>query len=182
MTQNHRIDPSWFIIIDREPSGGRFAEALRQANLRVDLCLSVQSAMRLLQDPPERPAVIILEVWVQEGLSLRLLPNLRSVTPLTRFLVITAYGSIASAVQAMLLGAENYLCKPVSTDTLMRVLGGAQALDCSEQPVYPSLDRAIWEYIHFVLMEEGTLAGAARRLGLHARSLRRMLQKFPPAR
>jgi two-component system, response regulator RegA len=176
------VDRSWFFIIDPEPSGERLADALRKMKLRVDLSPSVQEVLSRLQPLPERPAVILLETRVQEGQGVRLLPSLREASPRTRFLVITAYGSIASAVQAVRLGAENYLSKPVSADMVLHVLGGELAQPGAADRVYPSLNRAIWEYIQFVLVEEGTVAGAARRLGVQPRSLRRMLQKHPPAR
>jgi two-component system response regulator RegA len=177
----HSVDRSWFLIIDPEPMGARLAESLQKLNLRVDLYPSVKSALLLLRECLEKPAVILLEIQDKDGLSLRLLPALREASPLTRFVVVTAYGSIASAIQALRLGAERYLCKPVSANIVLHVLKDDRFPEVTD-PVHPSLDRAIWEYIHFVLAEEGTIAGAARRLGIQPRSLRRMLQKVPPAR
>lgn len=178
---DHSIDRSWFLVIDPEPMGARLAEALQRLSLRVDVYPSVRAVLSLLRERPEKPAVILLETRDEEGLSLRLLPDLREASPLTRFVVVTAYGSIASAKQAFQLGAENYLCKPVSADLVLHVLKDERFPEVTDA-VYPSLDRAIWEYIQFVLAEEKTIAGAARRLGIQPRSLRRMLQKSPPAR
>jgi two-component system response regulator RegA len=179
---SQQVDHPRFLIIDPEPMGARLADDLRRMGRRVDLCPSAQAALTILRQASAQPAVVLLEMRVQEGQSLRLLPILRSASPTTRFLVVTAYGSVASAVQALRLGAENYLCKPVSADRVLHVLDASQNVQHTFPLEYPSLDRAIWEYIQFVLAEEGTISGAARRLGLHPRSLRRMLQKMPPAR
>ncbi|HEY8210874.1 MAG TPA: response regulator [Myxococcaceae bacterium] len=178
----HTVDPLWFLVVDPEPSGARLADSLRKSSLRVDLITSARDAFPLLRQLPVKPAVVLLETRVQEGQSLRLLPAFREASPVSRFLVVTAYGSIASAVLALQMGAENYLCKPISADAVLQVLQADPQLQASPSLLHPSLDRAIWEYIHFVLAEEGTVAGTARRLGLHPRSLRRMLQKTPPPR
>jgi two-component system, response regulator RegA len=180
--QGHSVDSSWFIIIDPEPMGARLATALRQRNRRVNLVSSVTDAQHLLEESSSKPAFVLLEMRVLEGLSLPFLPSLRLASPHTRFLIVTAYGSIAGAVQALRMGAENYCCKPLSADKLLDLLEHPSAQDGVPPPVHPSLHRAVWEYIQFVLCEEGTTAGAARRLGILPRSLRRMLQKSPPAR
>lgn len=180
--QRHSVDSSWLIIIDPDPIGARLATALRERNWRVDLVSSATDAQLLLEESSTKPAFILLEMRVREGLSLRFLPSLRLASPHTRFLIVTDHGSIAGAVQAMQMGAENYRCKPLSVDALLGLLEHPSAQEGVPPLVHPSLSRAIWEYIHFVLYEEGTTAGAARRLGIQPRSLRRMLQKTPPRR
>ena len=99
-----------------------------------------------------------------------------------RLVIVTSYGSVASAVRAVKLGVGGYLVKPASGAHVLRVAGhDAAALE--ETPAsYLSLDRAIWEVLNEAVEQAGTVSGAARRLGLHARSLRRMLVKYPPAR
>jgi len=106
-----------------------------------------------------------------------------------RLVIVTAYASIASAVRAVKLGVGGYLVKPAHGDQVLRAAGyavpdddpeAAAALEAA-QP-YRSLDRAIWEFLTLAVEDAGTLSGAARLLGLHARSLRRMLAKYPPPR
>jgi ActR/RegA family two-component response regulator len=106
-----------------------------------------------------------------------------------RLVIVTAYASIASAVRAVKLGVGGYLVKPARGDQVLRAAGyllpgdapEVVALQDSAQP-YLSLDRAIWEFLTQAVEDAGTLSGAARLLGLHARSLRRMLAKYPPPR
>jgi len=106
-----------------------------------------------------------------------------------RLVIVTAYASIASAVRAVKLGVGGYLIKPARGDQVLRAAGYSVAGDAPDvlalhnaaQP-YLSLDRAIWEFLTQAVEDAGTLSGAARLLGLHARSLRRMLAKYPPPR
>jgi two-component system response regulator RegA len=99
-----------------------------------------------------------------------------------RLIIVTSYGSVASAVRAIKLGIGGYLVKPASGAHVLRAAGhDAAALEETPTP-YLSLDRAIWEVLSEAVEQAGTVSGAARRLGLHARSLRRMLVKYPPAR
>ena len=106
-----------------------------------------------------------------------------------RLVIVTAYASIASAVRAVKLGVGGYLIKPARGDQVLRSAGytvpgdapDLLALQNTAQP-YLSLDRAIWEFLTQAVEDAGTLSGAARLLGLHARSLRRMLAKYPPPR
>ena len=101
----------------------------------------------------------------------------------TRIVMLTGYGSIATAVQATKLGAVNYLTKPVDVETIERALRSDPETDdpipIPEQ--YQSLARHEREYIEFVLAEcEGNISQAARRLGLHRQSLQRKLRKYTP--
>jgi two-component system response regulator RegA len=106
-----------------------------------------------------------------------------------RLVIVTAYASIATAVRAVKLGVGGYLIKPARGDQVLRAAGypvhgdapDVLALQNTAQP-YLSLDRAIWEFLTQAVEDAGTLSGAARLLGLHARSLRRMLAKYPPPR
>jgi two-component system response regulator RegA len=106
-----------------------------------------------------------------------------------RLVIVTAYASIASAVRAVKLGVGGYLIKPTRGDQVLRAAGYSIAGDAPEVTAlrsgsepHLSLDRAIWEFLTQAVEDAGTLSGAARLLGLHARSLRRMLAKYPPPR
>jgi ActR/RegA family two-component response regulator len=101
----------------------------------------------------------------------------------SRMVIVTAYGSVASAVRAVKLGVGGYLVKPARGADVLHAAGRAAPTPPDELPAsYLSLDRAIWEVLNEAVEQAGTVSGAARRLGLHARSLRRMLAKYPPAR
>jgi two-component system, response regulator RegA len=101
----------------------------------------------------------------------------------SRLVIVTAYGSVASAVRAVKLGVAGYLVKPARGAQVLHAAGyQAPAPGPGDDAAYLSLDRAIWEVLNEAVEQAGTVSGAARRLGLHARSLRRMLAKYPPAR
>lgn len=100
----------------------------------------------------------------------------------SRLVILTAYGSVASAVRAVKLGVGGYLVKPARGEHVLQAAGQDAAIDAEPPASHLSLDRAIWEVLNEAVERAGTVSGAARRLGLHARSLRRMLAKYPPAR
>jgi len=100
--------------------------------------------------------------------------------------VLTGYGSIATALEAVRRGALHYLQKPVDADELLAAFARGGPLPAEEvpaEPAAPSLARAEWEHIQRVLADAGgNVSEAARRLGLHRKSLQRKLQKHPPRR
>ncbi|HXU61884.1 MAG TPA: two-component system response regulator, partial [Polyangia bacterium] len=102
-----------------------------------------------------------------------------------RCAVVTAYPSVASAVQFTRMGFAGYLVKPASPEAVLSAVAGtpepAEAADVSDLE-WPSLDRTIWEYLNQVHAWAGSLSAAARHLRIDRRSLRRMLAKYPPVR
>jgi len=130
------------------------------------------------EDPPEL-AVVDLRMPGRSGLEV--VRHLRALDGQTRVVVLTGYGSIATAVEAMKLGAVNYLAKPADADQVLAALGVAEAAEAGAGAETPSLARVEWEHIHRVLGDcEGNVSEAARRLGLHRRSLQRKLARIPP--
>ena len=98
--------------------------------------------------------------------------------------MMTGYGSIATAVDAVKLGAVNYVQKPADADDLLAALerGLDEPLgDATQDYAAPSLARAEWEHIHRVLADcAGNISEAARRLGIHRRTLQRKLNAYSP--
>lgn len=135
-----------------------------------------------------RPALVVLELRLRAGAGLDVLARLRPQLPASKFVVLTNYGSVASAVRAMRLGATNYLCKPAGLmDVLRAAEERAPASDSPGEPLKETelaaltLDEAIWEYINRAIEDAGSLSEAARRLGLWRQSLKRMITKYRPA-
>ena len=98
-------------------------------------------------------------------------------------MILTAYGSMAAAVQALKFGAVACLAKPASVGEILRACGVPTERDSvGEEPIlqHMSLQRAHWEYLQRVFEDAGSVSEAARRLGVDRRSLRRMLTKTPP--
>lgn len=116
----------------------------------------------------------------------RLVRTARRCRLATPIVVVTSYGSVSGAVRAVRAGVRGYFESPVAAERILENLDsdGVAAANASVTPAdgCPSLSRARWEYLNCVLDANGSLAGAARRLGLDRRSLRRMLTKYPPPR
>jgi two-component system response regulator RegA len=96
--------------------------------------------------------------------------------------IATVYPSIVMAQQAIRLGFDGYVVKPVNAAMILATVATSAANDPNETGAWPSLDRTIWEYVNQVFHASGNVSEAARRLGLDRRSLRRMLAKDPPSR
>jgi two-component system response regulator RegA len=98
-----------------------------------------------------------------------------------QILMLTGYGSIPTAVEAVKMGAVNYLAKPVDVDTILANFGSEGAAQSIEvTPSRMSLKRLEWEHIQRVLEEhDGNISAAARSLNMHRRTLQRKLQKRP---
>ena len=134
-----------------------------------------------LQSGPVAAAIIDLNMPGGSGLTL--IPPLRQLHPQARLIVLTGYGSIANALQAIRLGADDYLTKPADADQLASALRGQPGASSVRPPSVPSLDRLEWEHIQRVLADtQGNISESARLLGIDRRSLQRKLAKFPPPR
>jgi two-component system response regulator RegA len=124
-------------------------------------------------------AVIALRLRRDSGLDA--ISEIKEYSPHARIVVLTGYGSIATAVQATKLGAIQYLTKPIDIDELERALLSDDYESAEIPDHFQSLDRHEREYIEWVLTQcEGNISQAARRLGLHRQSLQRKLRKFTP--
>jgi two-component system response regulator RegA len=129
-------------------------------------------------------AAVNLQLGRHSGL--QILEELIAATATCRVVIMTRYGSIATAVRAMKLGAHDYLIKPTGSAAIERALlrdhrevSGMAPLLLDED--LPSLGRHEREYIEHVLAQcDGNISEAARRLGLHRQSLQRKLRKYPP--
>jgi two-component system response regulator RegA len=127
------------------------------------------------------PQAIILDLNLGGDSGLRLLPQLLAAAPQARLLVLTGYASIATAVEAVKLGAVNYLAKPASADEILAALGTVAADPERALPAAPmSLKRVSWEHLQRVLREhDDNISATARALNMHRRSVQRMLAKRP---
>lgn len=124
-------------------------------------------------------AVIDLRLPGESGLDA--LKKVLNHNPLCRAVVLTGYGSIATAVEGIKRGAHNYLTKPISAELLEETLVSDRTPDQTslETPVTP-LSRHEHEYIEFVLnRNNGNISKTAKELGLHRQSLQRKLKKYP---
>ncbi|MDG2332652.1 MAG: response regulator [Myxococcota bacterium] len=161
----------------------RFADTLA-AEFR-DRGYSVEwlESLREVQEHPTldfRYAVVDLRIRQDSGLDV--ISCIKERAPDAVIIVLTGYGSIATAVKATKLGATAYLTKPVDADEIERALTGEDTEEDVPIPdEFQSLYRHEREYIEYVLAEcDGNISQAARRLGLHRQSLQRKLRKYTP--
>jgi two-component system response regulator RegA len=129
-----------------------------------------------------RPTCAVVDLRLGGERGLEVLKDLVERLPGLRAVVLTGYGSIATAVEAVKLGAIHYLTKPTDPDALEEALHKEEGDPTVAVPDHPpSLARHEREYIEYVLTATGgNISEAARRLGLHRQSLQRKLRKYPP--
>jgi two-component system response regulator RegA len=173
--------PTLLVVEDDEALRARLVRAFADRGFLAQGAATVADADRLSEEAPEY-AVVDLRIGEESGLAVVKL--LLAKDPATRVVMLTGYGSIATAVEAIRLGAVHYLTKPADADEILAALQRGEAGATPAPPGEPlSLARAEWEHINSVLMSvSGNISEAVRRLGLHRRSLQRKLAKYPPAR
>jgi two-component system response regulator RegA len=127
---------------------------------------------------------VVLDMKLADTSGLKLLPQLLHANPETRVVILTGYSSISTAVEAIKLGAINYICKPCDADEVLLAFEQTAGNPQAELPAKPpSVNRLEWEHIQRVLQEnDGNISATARSLGMHRRTLQRKLQKKPLAR
>lgn len=175
--------PSLLIVDDDDVLRGRLARAFQQRGYDVRTAANYDEAMKLAGEDSPEMAVVDLRMPGRSGLEL--LRDLRGLDPTTRVVVLTGYGAITTAVEAMRLGATWYVPKPADAEDILCAFARGEAPPLAEPPASdlpaPSLARAEWEHLNRVLSDcGGNVSEAARRLGLHRRSLQRKLQKLAP--
>ncbi|QDU96006.1 response regulator transcription factor [Lignipirellula cremea] len=175
-------DSTLLLVDDNDALRERLARALRDRGLVVTTAANYDQAMALAEGQPPARAVVDLRMPGKSGLEL--LRDLKARCPEIQVLVLTGFGSIATTVDAIRLGAANYLPKPADADDILAAFDRVQASipqPATEPYDTPSLARAEWEHIHRVMADcGGNLSEAARRLGIHRRSLQRKLRKRAP--
>ena len=126
-----------------------------------------------------RPTHAVVDLRLGGASGLDVIKRLHAIDPGTRIVVLTGFASIATAVEAIKLGATNYLTKPANTDDIEAAFAkteGDAAVDVASRPT--SIKTLEWEHIHQVLVDtDFNISEAARRLGLHRRTLARKLDK-----
>ena len=176
------LKPSILIVDDHEIFRDRLARAFRERGYDARTAKDAESAReRVYEDSPEK-AVLDLRMPGDSGL--QLLQDILHFDPTVQIIILTGYGSIATTIDAIRLGAVSYLPKPADADEILAAFerGKTPPLNPPD-PDYetPSLARVEWEHINRVLSDcGGNISKAARVLGIHRRSLQRKLQKYPP--
>lgn len=175
---DNRISASILVVDDDEVLRSRLTRAFERRGLEVFCADGFDSAIAILGQHAPTMAVLDLKMPGKSGIDL--LVELRRLSPETKVIVLTGYGSIANAVDAIKLGAINYVTKPVDADQLLAAFEAGPAV-IAPQFSPPSLAQAEWEHIQRVLSEcHGNISEAAQVLDIPRRTLQRKLKKMLP--
>ena len=175
----------FLILDDNEVFAGTLARSLTRRGFDATVAHSGAEALQAaLQAPFD---YITIDLQLQQDSGLQWIAPLRQALPDARMLILTGYASIATTVQAMKLGADNYVAKPVNVDSILSALRDREVgtpfppSDIDAAPL--SVDRLEWEHIQRVLQEhDGNISSTARALNMHRRTLQRKLSKKPSAK
>jgi len=174
--------PLLLIVEDDAALGARLARAFEDRGFEVRVEATAVGVDRAIADDTAEFVVLDLRIGSVNGLDL--IPRFKEADPATRIVVLTGYGSIATAIEAVRRGATHYLTKPADADEILAAFDAGGDTERETPPPRPmSLDRVQWEHISRVLVEYGgNVSEAARALGIHRRSLQRKLAKYPSPR
>lgn len=164
----------------------QLARVTSRALERRKFCVVHFHCLKAAQESKEKHSCshALLDLKLEDGHSLSLIKDLVKANPLIRIVVLTGYSSIATAVQAIKLGAANYIAKPSTIDQILTAFN-AENIDEVSQEMAPRLDeislkRLEWEKIQQTLSENsGNISATARQLKMHRRTLQRKLNKRP---
>ncbi len=155
------------------------ARTLKRRGFDTFVALNIDAARALLLNNAFSHAIVDLRIGDESGLEMTRI--LHAASQHTRILILTGYASIATAVEAIKLGAMHYLTKPAGADEIVAAFSN-DAGDAQVAPptTSPSPKRLEWEYLQRVLLENnGNVSATARQLGMHRRTLQRKLAKKP---
>lgn len=181
-----RSDESRTVLVvdDDETFRNRLLRAFRERGLEGRGARDADAAIAAANADSPELAVVDLRMPGRSGLDV--VRELKAVDPATNVVVLTGYGSIATALESVRLGATHYLTKPADADEILAAFDRDKESPDSTSRVeheVPSLARAEWEHIQRVLTDYGgNVSQAARALGVHRRSLQRKLSRRPAPR
>jgi two-component system response regulator RegA len=168
------------LVDDDEVFRERLARALRERGYIVTTAGDHDGALGAAR--AEKPDFAVVDLRMPGLSGLALIGPLHEIAAEARIVVLTGYGSITSAVEALRAGAHDYLSKPVDADQIIAALTGEAARpEAADAPPTPTLARAEWEHIQRILADcHQNISEAARRLGITRRTLQLKLKKYPP--
>lgn len=172
------------IVDDDEVFRTRLCRAFRDRGWDARDAGDGDAAINLARE--ESPDLAVVDLRMPGKSGLEVVRVLRELDETICVIMLTGYGSIATAVTATKLGASHFLTKPADAEQLLaayRKLNDQASTESDAEASVPSLARVEWEHIQRVLDDcDGNISQAAKLLGLHRRSLQRKLIKYPPVR
>ncbi len=173
-------ESSVLVVDDDAVFRSRLCKAFRDRGWEVTEAQDGEAAIRVAREDSPDLAIVDLRMPGVSGLDV--VRELHRMDDTICIVMLTGFGSIATAVTATKLGAAHFLSKPADAD---QILAAYKRLTGGDEPhtpeTVPSLARVEWEHIQRVLEGcDGNISQAAKLLGLHRRSLQRKLLKYPP--
>ncbi|MDD2943042.1 MAG: response regulator [bacterium] len=185
-----KIPVSVLVVDDDAVFRRRLSASIRAHGYKTFDAAGIGEALNIAE--LQRPGVAVVDLCIGEESGLQLLSRLREMLPECRIIILTGFGTISTAVEAIRTGAAHYLTKPVKIEALLEIIAdvsasrreGAEVEDgtavAAMQADVPSLAQVEWEHIQTVLRHfGGNISKAAEALGMHRRSLQRKLGKDP---
>src|SRR5450830_221377 len=182
------MSAAFLILDDNDVFADTLARSLTRRGYQTTVAYSGEQA--LAAAAATRFDYASIDLQLQQDSGLQWIAPLRQQLPQARLLVLTGYASIATTVQAIKAGADNYLSKPANLDSILSALAvnandsGVDVANAAAFNATPlSVDRLEWEHIQRVLSEhQGNISSTARALNMHRRTLQRKLAKRPVAK
>ena len=170
------------LVDDDELFLSRMQNALARKGFIVSTATNTRQALSVSSE--QQPHTILLDLKLGNESGLGAIPKLLLANPEVHIIMLTGYGSISTAVQAIQLGAIDYLVKPVDTAMIIQALNSQAAEPTNEtespEPHTTKLKRMEWEHIQQTLVQnDGNISKTARELGMHRKTLQRKLSKKP---
>jgi len=173
--------PALLLIDDDVNFCAVVSRALHKRGFEVTVSHTTAHALAVIATSP--PEFAVVDLKLPDGSGLPLVSSLKAADPNTNIVVLTGHASIATAVEAIKLGASYYLAKPVNADEIVAAFGrrGDESVPIPGKPL--SVEQLEWEHVNRVLTEHNdNISAAARALSMHRRTLQRKLRKRPLAR
>ncbi|MFM7818263.1 MAG: response regulator transcription factor [Verrucomicrobiota bacterium] len=177
------IQPPTLLLVEDDPIFlDRLGRALASRDWEIHKARSASTALAMARK--QKPAEAVVDLRLPDSDGLDLVRDLLRLCPGLPLVVLTGFGSIATAMDAVRLGARDYLTKPADPEQILAALRGDRILMGNPKEVptaVPSLDRVEWEHIQRTLADTGgNISQAARLLRIDRRTLQRKLGKHPP--
>lgn len=169
---------SFMVVDDDDVFRKRLVRAIRDRGFTAYEAAHAEDALETASE--YRPQRAILDLRMPGNSGLVLLEQLRTHSPEMEIVMLTGYGSIATALDAVRLGARHYLTKPADVDQILGAFEGPVPQPERSGIAVPPLEQVEWEHINRVVTDcGGNISKAAKLLGLHRRSLQRKLARVP---
>lgn len=174
--------PVIVVVDDDQIFRNRLCRAFRDRGCEAHEANSKEQTLQLATSVS--PDLVLLDLKMPNLSGLDLIHNIKQIDPTITVMMLTGYGSIPTAMQALKLGADHYLAKPADAEQILNeyLELSTGSFERHTPTAVPSLARVEWEHIQRVLADcDGNISQAAKLLGIHRRSLQRKLSKYPPA-